>query len=313
VNYYEHHLGDYLRDAGHLTFIEDAAYRRLIDAYYIQEKPLPPDVRECQKLARCQTAKERKAVAYVLAKFFVQNDDGFHQKRCDEVIADYHESEPEREAKKANDKERQRRARDRRRRLYEELRKHGITPNFNATTRELEDQLSRVTVTEQPCDGHDESHEASRVTTRLPTPHSPLPNNKSKNPQPPLKGADVAQSRSERKPRSVTDASLDAWNRTLEAIDSVRGDKSKTWADADASLNDELAIQAIRTTGGHKLIGDRTQFTQANLKRLFRESYESNLQNSKEKEGPNGHKADQTPHNPEIGSLLSQAAKGMAQ
>jgi hypothetical protein len=135
----------------------------------------------------------------------------------------------------------------------------------------------------------------------------------SKNPQPPLKGADVAQSRSERKPRSITDASLDAWNRTLEAIDTVRGDKSKTWADADASLNDELAIQAIRTTGGHKLIGDRTQFTQANLKRLFRESYESNLQNPKEKEGPNGHTADQNPAKPELSALLSQAAKGMAQ
>lgn len=64
INNYEHHLGDYMRDAGHLSFIEDAAYRRLIDAYYIHEKPLPADLRECQKLARCTSGAERKAVVY---------------------------------------------------------------------------------------------------------------------------------------------------------------------------------------------------------------------------------------------------------
>lgn len=90
MNYYEHHLGDYLRDAGHLTFIEDAAYRRLIDAYYVREKALPADVKECQKLARCMSAGERKAVAYVLSAFFERRDDGYHQKRCDEEIAAYH-------------------------------------------------------------------------------------------------------------------------------------------------------------------------------------------------------------------------------
>lgn len=87
INNYEHHLGDYMRDAGHLSFIEDAAYRRLIDAYYIHEKPLPADVGACQKLARCTSGAERKAVAYVLSAFFELREDGHHQKRCDEVIA----------------------------------------------------------------------------------------------------------------------------------------------------------------------------------------------------------------------------------
>ena len=90
MNYYEHHLGDYLRDAGHLSFIEDAAYRRLIDVYYVRERPLPADVKECQKLARCTSAAERKSVVYVLESFFERRDDGFHQKRCDEVIAEFH-------------------------------------------------------------------------------------------------------------------------------------------------------------------------------------------------------------------------------
>ena len=30
MNYYEHHIGDYAEATAHLTFVEDAAYSRLI-------------------------------------------------------------------------------------------------------------------------------------------------------------------------------------------------------------------------------------------------------------------------------------------
>ncbi len=86
MNYYEHHLGDYARDAGHLSMLEDGAYRRLLDVYYGREAPLPLDIKECQKLARCTSAADRKAVDYVLSKFFQRAEDGYHQKRCDEEI-----------------------------------------------------------------------------------------------------------------------------------------------------------------------------------------------------------------------------------
>lgn len=183
MNYYEHHLGDYARDAGHLSLIEDGAYRRLIDAYYAREKPLPTDVKECQKLARCTTAAERKAVAYVLEAFFQRQDDGYHQKRCDEEIADYLEGEPDREVKKENNRERQRRARTRRRELYEALRSHGIVPDFDATTKELEARLSRVTSGNSHAtvtrDGSKDVTRDERVTTRLPVSNlhsqSPIP------------------------------------------------------------------------------------------------------------------------------------------
>lgn len=91
MNYYEHHLGDYVRDTAHLTLVEDGAYRRLIDAYYVREKPLPCDVRECCKLARASTKVERNAVAYVLKEFFELTAEGYRQKRCDEVIAHFYE------------------------------------------------------------------------------------------------------------------------------------------------------------------------------------------------------------------------------
>ena len=87
MNYYEHHLGDYAKDAGHLSLIEEGAYRRLLDAYYSREQALPGDVRECCKLARASTKPERDAVAYVLREFFALREDGYHQGRADTEIA----------------------------------------------------------------------------------------------------------------------------------------------------------------------------------------------------------------------------------
>ena len=87
MNYYEHHLGDYVRDTVHLSMLEDAAYRRLLDAYYAREKPLPADVKECCKLARAQSKQEREAVEYVLREFFFLSDAGHTQARADREIA----------------------------------------------------------------------------------------------------------------------------------------------------------------------------------------------------------------------------------
>lgn len=87
MNYYEHHLGDYLRDTVHLSMLEDAAYRRLLDAYYTREGALPVDARECCKLARAATKAERDAVRRVLEQFFQLEEDGYHQRRADAEIA----------------------------------------------------------------------------------------------------------------------------------------------------------------------------------------------------------------------------------
>lgn len=87
MNYYEHHLGDYMRDTAHLSILEDGVYRRLLDAYYAREAPLPTDLRECCKLARAVSKPERDAVGYVLREFFSLSDDGYRQSRADREIA----------------------------------------------------------------------------------------------------------------------------------------------------------------------------------------------------------------------------------
>lgn len=145
MNYYEHHIGDYIKDTVHLSMLEDSAYRRLIDAYYTRELPLPADRKACQKLARAQSKDERAAVDYILDEFFKLEDDGWHQPRCDTELAKYFAKQPEAEEKKESAKERQRKARERRKALFEELTNHGVHMPWNATTEALHAELSRVT------------------------------------------------------------------------------------------------------------------------------------------------------------------------
>lgn len=82
-----------MRDAARLELVEEGAYRRLIDAYYVAEGPLPADRRECYKLAGANKPAERKAVDYVLGKFFDETPDGFRHKRCDLEIARFRDKQ----------------------------------------------------------------------------------------------------------------------------------------------------------------------------------------------------------------------------
>jgi uncharacterized protein YdaU (DUF1376 family) len=87
LNFYKHHLGDYSSATSHLSWDEDCAYRRLLDAYYKREAPIPADIKEACRLARASSTVQRKAVETVLREFFLLGSDGWHQKRCDEEIA----------------------------------------------------------------------------------------------------------------------------------------------------------------------------------------------------------------------------------
>lgn len=93
MNYYEHHIGDYAEATAHLSFVEDAAYSRLIRKYYAQEKPLPVDVKAVQRLVGARSKDEREAVESVLEEFFELREDGWHQDRCDAEIARYQDKQ----------------------------------------------------------------------------------------------------------------------------------------------------------------------------------------------------------------------------
>ena len=84
MNFYKHHLGDYAIATSHLTWDEDMAYTRLIRVYYQSERPIPRD--QAYRLSRATTPVQRRAVDTVLAEFFTLEDDGYHQKRCDQEL-----------------------------------------------------------------------------------------------------------------------------------------------------------------------------------------------------------------------------------
>jgi len=89
MRHFAHNIGDYAAATRHLSFVEDAAYRRLLDRYYQDEKPLPADLVAVSRLAGARTKEERQAVANVLAEFFKLQDDGYHQSRADREIETY--------------------------------------------------------------------------------------------------------------------------------------------------------------------------------------------------------------------------------
>lgn len=86
MNFYPHHIGDYMTATAHLTWLEDAAYRRLLDLYYSREQAIPADLVQACRLVRASSKDERKAVETVLNEFFTASQDGWRHGRCDEEI-----------------------------------------------------------------------------------------------------------------------------------------------------------------------------------------------------------------------------------
>jgi uncharacterized protein YdaU (DUF1376 family) len=85
MNFYDFHIGDYTSRTGHLEPMEDLAYRRLLDLYYMREAPLPADVNEVSKLIRLRSFSD--IVKAVLDEFFQLTDHGWEHLKCEEVIA----------------------------------------------------------------------------------------------------------------------------------------------------------------------------------------------------------------------------------
>ena len=91
MNFYPFHIGDYAAHTRNLSLLEDLAYRRLLDAYYLAEQPFngsPTDVaREIGM--RDQVAE----VEYILTKFFEREGSLWRNKRADQEIAKYQEKQ----------------------------------------------------------------------------------------------------------------------------------------------------------------------------------------------------------------------------
>lgn len=166
MNYYEHHIGDYLKDTARLSLPEHGAYLVLLSDYYGNEKPLPADYESLYRIARAMSKSEQAAVRSVADAFFKVAADGLrHNKRADEELEKAASRMDGSENRRANERERQKRARERRKALFEQLREAGVTPKFDATTQELEELVTRHIT-------HNVTPDVTRDITANQTPHA---------------------------------------------------------------------------------------------------------------------------------------------
>jgi uncharacterized protein YdaU (DUF1376 family) len=85
MRFYSFHIGDYASHTRHLTLMEDLAYRRLLDLYYLHERPLnarSADVARAIGMRDCEAEVET-----VLTEFFeFIEGSGWINRRADEEI-----------------------------------------------------------------------------------------------------------------------------------------------------------------------------------------------------------------------------------
>lgn len=86
MNFYDFHIGDYASRTAHLEPMEDLAYRRMLDLYYVREDALPHELERIAKLIRLKGQED--AIESVLGEFFtLDRDRGWVHGKCEEVIA----------------------------------------------------------------------------------------------------------------------------------------------------------------------------------------------------------------------------------
>ena len=87
MHYFQFNIGDYASHTSRLTPLEDLAYRRMLDLYYLNEQPLNGCLTDvARELGLTEHVNE---VKYVLGKFFTETETGFSQKRIDLEIKKY--------------------------------------------------------------------------------------------------------------------------------------------------------------------------------------------------------------------------------
>jgi uncharacterized protein YdaU (DUF1376 family) len=88
MHYYQLNIGDYLSHTKHLDLMEDLAYRRLLDLYYLHERPLNSGIASVAR--QIGMRDHENEVKSVLEEFFHLSDDGWINDRANKEIKHFH-------------------------------------------------------------------------------------------------------------------------------------------------------------------------------------------------------------------------------
>lgn len=136
MNYFPFHVGDYAAHTAHLEPMEDLAYRRMLDLYYLREECLPADVSAVARLIRMRSCIQD--VESVLGEFFVLTEAGWAHSRCDDEIRRMRERLEASDEKDQHEKDRMQRYRERRAAMFAALRERGIVPAYDVAMKDLQ-------------------------------------------------------------------------------------------------------------------------------------------------------------------------------
>ena len=87
MHYFQFNIGDYASHTQRLSLLEDLAYRRLLDEYYLHERPLNSGLTSVARQIGMRDHEDE--VQFVLESFFQLTDNGWINKRADQEIAHY--------------------------------------------------------------------------------------------------------------------------------------------------------------------------------------------------------------------------------
>jgi len=85
MNYYQHHIGDFIRDTSRLTDSQCMAYLRMMWIYYETESPFENDV----DAIAFKIGANASDVHQIIKHFFFENGGFLHNSRCDKEILSF--------------------------------------------------------------------------------------------------------------------------------------------------------------------------------------------------------------------------------
>ena len=140
MHYYQHHIGDFIKDTSFLTNEEVGIYMKLLWLYYDTEKPLPDSLFELSM--KVNGRDKEQVISGLLNMFFTLEGGSWHHKRCDREIGHYHQQLES--ASKAGKASAAKRAMNKR--------STGVQQPFNerSTTEQLTNNQQPITNNQQP-------------------------------------------------------------------------------------------------------------------------------------------------------------------
>ena len=88
MHYYQHHIGDFIKDTSFLTNEEVGIYVKLLWIYYDTEQALPNSLFELSM--KVNARDQQDVLGGILEMFFTLENNKWHHTRCDKEIHHYH-------------------------------------------------------------------------------------------------------------------------------------------------------------------------------------------------------------------------------